>query len=208
MRRWLVAVNGFQPRDLAQYVSKFESGGFGVSAAATHPDTIRIVHDPQRVTVVSAWSDPVVLAPSIAPEDLVTVVRLLTEIHDLQHELREEGDGDAVELLAAIVPRDATLDRVRAAVTRVLRTGPPTLASVARTLRASPRTVQRRLKEAGSSHRGVVDEVRRELAIRYLATPGLSITEIAFLLGFTDDSSFRRVYKRWTGRSPARTRSS
>jgi AraC-like DNA-binding protein len=81
------------------------------------------------------------------------------------------------------------------------------LSSTAHVLRASSRTVQRRLLEHGTTHREVVDAVRRDFAVRLLEVPGMSITEIAFLLGFSDVSGFTRTFKRWTGRTPALARS-
>jgi AraC-like DNA-binding protein len=53
----------------------------------------------------------------------------------------------------------------------------------------------------------IVDSVRRELAQRFLAEGRTSITETAFLLGFADVGSFRRLYKRWNGATPSRRRS-
>jgi AraC-like DNA-binding protein len=50
----------------------------------------------------------------------------------------------------------------------------------------------------------VVESVRRDLAERLLAEGRTSITEIAFMLGFTDVDGFRRMYKRWTGVAPSR----
>jgi AraC-like DNA-binding protein len=73
-------------------------------------------------------------------------------------------------------------------------------------LQASPRTVQRRLAEHGTSHLQVVDSVRRGLAERLVAEGRMSITEIAFLLGFADLGGFERMYRRWTGMSPSRAR--
>jgi AraC-like DNA-binding protein len=73
-------------------------------------------------------------------------------------------------------------------------------------LRASPRTVQRRLQELGLTHRELVDQVRRALAPRLLATPRLSLTEVAYLLGFEDVSGFYRAHRRWTGVAPSRRR--
>lgn len=103
---------------------------------------------------------------------------------------------------------ESFVERVRAVVSRTLRGEPPTLERTARELHASPRTVQRKLGEHGTSHTEIVDSVRREIAERLVAERRLSITEIAFLLRFADLSGFRRMYKRWTGVSPARARSS
>jgi AraC-like DNA-binding protein len=68
--------------------------------------------------------------------------------------------------------------------------------------------VQRRLLEHGTTHTEVVDTFRRELARRLMQERRMSVTEIAFLLGFTDVSGFRRTFKRWTGRSPNHVRRS
>jgi AraC-like DNA-binding protein len=98
------------------------------------------------------------------------------------------------------------VDHARQAVAHLIQTGPPTLEALARRMRASPRTVQRRLWEAGTTHTRLVDDVRRELASRYVASTRLSVTEIAFLLGYETDSSFRRAFKKWTGKSPSEAR--
>jgi len=103
---------------------------------------------------------------------------------------------------------ESFVEHVRAAVSRALHGGPPTLARTARELHASPRTIQRKLRERGTSHTEIVDTVRREIAERLVVEKRMSITEIAFLLRFADLSGFRRMYKRWTGVSPARARSS
>jgi AraC-like DNA-binding protein len=66
--------------------------------------------------------------------------------------------------------------------------------------------VQRWLRDEGTTHRHVLDEVRKELASRYLASRKLSLPEIACLLGFNEESGFSRTYKRWTGESPAQAR--
>jgi AraC-like DNA-binding protein len=77
---------------------------------------------------------------------------------------------------------------------------------VARTLHLSVRTLQRRLVATGTTFREVSDTVRDGLAEAYLSDPGVSIAEVAFLLGFSDQSSFNRAFRRWTGQSPGRWR--
>ncbi len=110
------------------------------------------------------------------------------------------------EILARLPKDESFVERARSAVARTLVAGRPTLEATARALHASPRTVQRRLGERGTSHVEVVDSVRRDLAERLVSEGRLSMTEIAFLLGFADVSGFRRVYKRWTGLAPSRDR--
>jgi AraC-like DNA-binding protein len=70
----------------------------------------------------------------------------------------------------------------------------------------APRTVQRRLSELGTSYQEMVESVRRDMAEQLVLDRTLSITEIAFLLGFEEVSGFRRAYQRWTGLAPSRAR--
>jgi len=110
------------------------------------------------------------------------------------------------ELLLRLPKNESFVERARSAVAHTLVGGRPTLEKTARALHASARTIQRRLGEHGTSHVAVVDSVRHDLAERLVREGRLSITEIAFLLGFADVSGFRRVYKRWTGVTPSRGR--
>jgi len=70
----------------------------------------------------------------------------------------------------------------------------------------STRSLQRRLREEGTTFSILVDEVRRDLAQDYIRNPGISLMEVAFVLGFSVYSSFSRAYKRWTGMSPGEGR--
>lgn len=79
-------------------------------------------------------------------------------------------------------------------------------ADVARALHVSVRTLHRKLHACGATFREVADEVRSELARGYLADRRVSIAEVAFLLGFSDQSSFNRAFRRWTGQAPGRWR--
>lgn len=96
----------------------------------------------------------------------------------------------------------ALLARVSAAIARVIRTEPPTLAATAAAVRIPERTLQRRLADEGVSHSALVDDVRRNLALEYLGDASLSVTEIAYRLQFADPPTFYRAFKRWTGESP------
>ncbi len=68
-------------------------------------------------------------------------------------------------------------------------------------LNVSARTLRRRLGEEGTNYRQIVDEVRFELAKRYLQTSELSVSQIAELLAYEDPANFRRAFKRWSGAS-------
>lgn len=101
---------------------------------------------------------------------------------------------------------DDVLVKARGLIARQLSNGDPELAGVASALALSPRSLQRKLQEAGLSFTQVVDEVRRELAERYLADPKLDLTDVAFLLGFSEQSAFNRAFRRWTGQPPQQWR--
>lgn len=115
-------------------------------------------------------------------------------------------DRYAEESLARLPVASDHVERVRRAVAEVLPDGPPKLAAVARRLRMSERTLQRRLAAEQTSLREVVDEVRRGLAARYLAGGAMRIDEVAFVLGFGDASSFNRAFRRWSALTPSEFR--
>jgi AraC-like DNA-binding protein len=80
------------------------------------------------------------------------------------------------------------------------------MAEVARRLGVSPQTLTRRLAAEGCTFSGVMDKLRMELADRYLADPGLQISQIAWLLGYREASAFNHALKRWTGKTPKQIR--
>ena len=101
------------------------------------------------------------------------------------------------------------LERVRRAVYDLLPAGEATLAGVARRMRASERTVQRRLAGEGATFGDLVEDVRRARSLA-LIDAGVSIAGVAWLVGYSEPSAFHRAFRRWTGMTPrqwrARTR--
>jgi len=79
---------------------------------------------------------------------------------------------------------------------------PPSLSRVAERMGVSSRTIQGRLMEEGISFRELVEGIRRELSFTYLGNLDYSIGEVAFLLGYAEQSAFNHAFKRWTGHSP------
>jgi len=117
--------------------------------------------------------------------------------------LRELVQAHATRLLAALPDDTSWTGRVRRVLGADLARGVPSLEEVARALALPTRTLQRRLKEEGTTFEDVSDDLRRSLAERYLAERRLGIQETAFLLGYADVSAFYRAFGRWTGLSPA-----
>jgi AraC-like DNA-binding protein len=112
-------------------------------------------------------------------------------------------DRQAQDLLARLPRESSVSDRTRRLLREVLRGGDAGVAAIARRLGMSPRSLQRRLAAEGSSYRGLLDEVRREIAVRHLGERDLAISEVASALGFSDATGFYRAFRRWTGASPA-----
>jgi AraC-like DNA-binding protein len=97
-------------------------------------------------------------------------------------------------------------DDVRALLSEAICGDRPAIAKVARSLRMSPRTMQRRLGELGTTYQEVLDDVRRQSARRLLANTDLAIGEVAFLLGFEEVNSFTRAFQAWEQSTPAKWR--
>ena len=92
--------------------------------------------------------------------------------------------------------------RTRAVLIEDLPSGQVSIDAVAHRLTVSPRTLQRRLQDEGTSFKTVVSETRESLAQHYLAQTQLSYEEIAYLLGFQEPNSFFRAFHSWTGTTP------
>jgi AraC-like DNA-binding protein len=106
-----------------------------------------------------------------------------------------------LEQAKARIQRSDVEQRARAEVRARLADG-ASMAAVAKALALSDRSLQRRLKEAGTSYRQLVDEVRREVVLEQLRTTDTSVEAIALAAGFTDASSLHRAFTRWTGKTP------
>lgn len=92
--------------------------------------------------------------------------------------------------------------RVRRAVADTLCDGTPRKRDIARRLGMSERTLHRRLAEHGQRFQDVANQVRREVAESLLCTTQHSLSEVAYLTGFSEQSAFHRAFKSWTGQTP------
>ena len=105
------------------------------------------------------------------------------------------------ELLKRMQLKIGPVGEVREAVLHNLGR-PVTVAAVSKRLGVPVRTLKRRLQQQGTSYREIVDEVRTEVAIKYLRETDLSIEDIAYSLGFSEVANFRRAFRRWTKETP------
>ncbi|NMZ67560.1 AraC-type DNA-binding protein [Pseudomonas peli] len=144
-----------------------------------------------------------------ADNALVFPKRLLaTPLGQADAQVRLMLDAYADRLLGEIQQGHSVLDRARLELSRQLPEVGADLQQIAARLALSPRTLQRRLREAGLSFNQLVDETRQQLVLHYLRDPALELAEIAFLVGFSEPGSLARAFRRWTGQSPGEYRRS
>jgi AraC-like DNA-binding protein len=145
---------------------------------------------------------PVVFDASCAsvtlPAETLRMYNALADerLHRVLLESFAQWRDDAVALTSA----------VRATVVRRLGTGVPSVSTVASALAFSSRTLQRRLREQGTSYDAIVDDVRRQDALHRLRHSTEPLGDIARALGFAEQASFTRAVKRWTGSTPTAIR--
>jgi AraC-like DNA-binding protein len=111
-------------------------------------------------------------------------------------------------LLAQLPPAHSLTERVRHLLTGELAHRRLTAQRVAEQLRMSRRTLCRKLELEGTSFTALLADLRQRLALQYVGGQDLGLSEIAFLLGFSEAAAFHRAFKRWTGQTPLEYRRS
>ena len=106
----------------------------------------------------------------------------------------------------AELDKNNIVQRVKGAIIEMLPSGGVSDEKVAQNLNMSTRSLQRKLQDAHTTFGALLDDVRQELAEHYIHDSTVSLTEIAFVLGYSEYSSFWRAYKRWTQTSPSAIR--
>lgn len=117
-------------------------------------------------------------------------------------EIAHQNDRIIESYLAALDEQDIVA-RVKRLIIDRLGSETCTRAQVASELAISPSSLQQKLAKEGTSFQDLLGDARKTLALSYLAQSRLSITEISFMLGFNDASSFNRAFRRWTGKAPS-----
>jgi len=111
--------------------------------------------------------------------------------------------GTLQDLLGQGASRLSLAQRAREAIIERLPQGHAGLDEVARALAMSPRSLQRRLADDGTSFAGLVEDVRQALAEHYLRHERLSVSDVAWRLGYSEVSAFSRAFARWKCQSPS-----
>jgi len=117
-------------------------------------------------------------------------------------QLLQQLDLMVIKYLAGLDKNDI-VGRVRAEITQQLPSGGVTLTTVSKALNISQRSLIRKLSEKNESFKNLLLTTRKELSEKYVLDKNLSLTEVSFLLGFSETSSFSRAYKKWTGQTPS-----
>lgn len=105
-----------------------------------------------------------------------------------------------------ILPTLTFSRQVRPLIARHLARGKVKVEAVAAELNMSRHTLYKKLKEENLTFAGLLEDVRREQALKYLHDRNRTLSEVAELLGFSELSAFSRAFKRWMGKSPAEFR--
>ncbi|MCK5190127.1 MAG: helix-turn-helix domain-containing protein, partial [Methylococcales bacterium] len=139
-----------------------------------------------------------------APENRITFIQEVVDKRLLSDNalIAELNDRIMINYLAKL-EGDNIIERVKAVIIDQLPSGNVTDSSVAETLYMSKRTFHRRLQQEETTFRIILNELRQDLADKYIKDSSLNLNEISFLLGFSEISSFSRAFKRWTGSSPS-----
>ncbi len=123
---------------------------------------------------------------------------ILTANYELQNLLRQQVPAAGY----ALTRTEGWRRRIENFLYQNAYLGILTLEAVAANFNTSPRTLQRKLQEEGATYGQLVEEVRKTLALQYLASGQYPLKEISYILGYNEFSAFSRAFKRWTGLAP------
>ena len=119
--------------------------------------------------------------------------------------LVEANEHIAIDYLRHLNSQDI-VSSVKSKIIDLLPSGQASEENIAEKLNIQLRTMQRKLKQEGYSYKHILNSTRQEIAHNYIRNSRLSLTEIAYLLGFADQANFTRAFRRWTGSSPSEHR--
>ncbi|CBL45557.1 Transcriptional regulator, AraC family [gamma proteobacterium HdN1] len=121
------------------------------------------------------------------------------------HELALMNDRVVMDYLAQLERSNLT-HIVRSHIIQLLPSGHCSKEAIAARLAMSSRTLQNKLELQNTSYQDILDQTRRDLAINYMNHRHIRITEVTYLLGFSDTGNFSRAFRRWTGKTPSQFR--
>ncbi len=131
---------------------------------------------------------------------------LMLPVVGAEEKFRGKTREYALPPLPGIASTPALLREIKAVLMQRLSSGRVQLSETANSLHLSTRTLQRKLSELGLHYQQVLDHIRAESAEQLLRDPSIPLTQIAFMLGYSDQSTFQAAYRRWRGVSPGKSR--
>jgi AraC-like DNA-binding protein len=174
-----------------------------VGDAGWRPRGVAMVHDAPDNTsehVRLFGVEPTFGQPSIEIRFDASVLH--TEVSGADRSLLPVVEQRLQEVLGAEPGDEPWLAKLRVQIASRFCDGHPSLPNLAPGIGVSARTLQRHLAERGLAYRDLVQQARCRLALQYLERTDTDLTEIAFLLGYSELSAFAHAFRRWTGRSP------
>jgi AraC-like DNA-binding protein len=201
--RWLLAVDS-EPQVLTDYCFAWMLS-IARHGTGTQLSPVRVEYVQQRANlraierhfacevIGGAARNAIIFRASDATTPFVTRNAELLDLlaPQFEEQLRQYKDEDSfIELVHRTIQDRLTGQR-------------PSMDAISQVLHMSPRTLQRRLQESGSSFQRVLDEARHQMARYYLSNSVLELNEAAYLLGFEDPNSFGRAFRAWEGVPPS-----
>jgi AraC-like DNA-binding protein len=148
-------------------------------------------------TTFGAPEDTLSLSTALLPTPTVTADQYLLKVLQGYCEDVLTDRGRISSTLRSMVEKE---------ISKHLPHGQAQIERVALNLGMSDRTLSRRLVEEGTTYAAILDELRRDLSRQYLRDSSLSLNQIAWLLGYSEVTSYNHAFRRWTGDSPAKVR--
>ncbi|QJB56798.1 AraC family transcriptional regulator [Pseudodesulfovibrio sp. zrk46] len=142
-----------------------------------------------------AEEDCIELSMEDAQRKLKSGNPLLLNLHD-----------EMVKQQLSAIEGTTIIERARKHIRKRLPSGELSADELASAMNISLRSLQREMTEAETTYRELLRSIRQDLAAEYIQDSLMSLTEVAFLLGYADYSAFSRAHKRWTGQSPRELR--
>jgi AraC-like DNA-binding protein len=178
-----------------------------IGDSSWRPTGVSLAHPAPRS--VAAHTDSFGVAPKFGTrsnEIRFEASVMKREVRDADRSLLPDVDERLQDIVGREPDEESWLSALRIQVASRLCDGHPTLRTIAPELGLTARTLQRRLAMQGLTYRDLVQDARKRLAARYLEESETDLTEVAFLLGYSELSAFSHAFHRWTGTSPGAVR--
>lgn len=191
---------GGRPHSMSEYTWTLMISRFRQTCGPAFQPVLWLREKPSVPT--SELIDALGRIPEVADEDAMFIPDAQWNLDNprrdpMLHELMHSHAQD----VAARLPKSDFLATLQATIVSAMHRGDPSIGRVATRLGYTPRTLQRRLEDDSLTFQQVLEDLRKDMACRYLSSSQLSLTEISGLLAYTDTTAFGRAFRRWMGRT-------